>query len=76
MRPPTEVERLAVFLAAMVVVRLLLGRPTPDRYVRAGRYRIPIQPAFPNSDRLFVGDRDATTATYRARYGANNAREN
>ncbi len=72
MRPPTEFERLTVFLAAMLVTRLMLGRPKPERYVRVGRYRIPIQPAFPDSDRLLVGDRDATTATYRARYGANN----
>ncbi len=72
MRPPTELERLVVFLAAVAVTRLLLGRPTPERYVRVGRYRIPIQPAFPDADRVLVGDRDATTATYRARYGANN----
>ncbi len=72
MRPPTELERAVVFLAAMAVTRLLLGRPTSERYVRAGRYRRPIQPAFPDSDRVFVGDWDVTTAMYRARYGANN----
>ncbi len=29
MRPPTELERLAVFVAAMAVTRLLLARPQP-----------------------------------------------
>ncbi len=59
MRPPTEAERLAVFLAAMAVTRLLLPRTKPDAL-----------------DLLIAYDRAQAEAEYRARYGANNAREN
>ncbi|MDP9443600.1 MAG: hypothetical protein M3P83_04310 [Actinomycetota bacterium] len=69
MRPPTEVERLAVFLAAMAVTRLMLGRPTPE----PPRVRVYA------GNRVFVGGPDVTndpryavTDPYRARYGANN----
>ncbi len=71
MRPPTEVERVAVFLAAMAVTPVLLPRSKQPTRNRPSGEPAKLRPA-----RVFVGDRDAATATYRARYGANNAREN
>ncbi len=69
MRPPTEVERFAVFLAAMTVTRLLLAR----------RRAATPEPAEPRRVRIVVNGRDITddpryavTDPYRARYGANN----
>ncbi len=56
MRPPTEVERLVVFLAAMTVTRLLLPRtahPVPP-IVRRSHHGHELED------------------NYRARYGANN----
>jgi hypothetical protein len=60
MRPPTELERLAVFLAAMAVTRALLPRtqPTQNR---------------PSGDG-YCADCEMTHPAdlYRARYGADN----
>lgn len=70
MRPPTEVERLAVFLAAMTVTRLLLARrraatpePAEPRRVRA---------VFVNGRNVTGDPRYDTTEAFRARYGADN----
>ncbi len=56
MRPPTEMERLAVFIAAMVVTRALLPRPNPTTLE-------------PDSLDGFIAQ---AQADYRARYGAHN----
>ncbi len=70
MRPPTEVERLAVFLAAMTVTRLLLGRRArPPAYPCDSRGR-------PIEDGINGWLDPEPIYDYRARYGANNAREN
>ncbi len=77
MRSPTEVERLAVFLAAMAAMRLLLGRMQPTQKRPSGEL-VKIRAA-----RVFINGQDVTndpryvvTDPYRARYGADNATEN
>ncbi len=60
MRPPTEVERLAVFLAAMAVTRALLPRTKPQ------------EPRPPAYNPLAADQYREALLKYRARYGANN----
>ncbi len=73
MRPPTELERLAVFLAAMAAMRLLLERTQPTQKRPSGEL-VKIRAA-----RVFINGQDVTndpryviTDPYRARYGADN----
>ncbi len=62
MRPPTELERLAVFLAAVAVTRLLLPLPVP-----------PERPGAPMPSPVRQAHRGQEFEdVYRARYGANN----
>ncbi len=81
MRPPTEVERLAVFLAAVAVTRLMLGRgnvehAAVDAYARRMGHDRPIEERLEKLRRISgqgpVVDRRSPTDPYRARYGANN----
>ncbi len=80
MRPPSEVERLAVFLAAMAVTRALLPRmkptrtrPSSDYQLTADERREALARAHALRQQLVKRRLDNI---YRARYGAYNAREN
>ncbi len=71
MRPPTELERLAVFLVAMTVTRLALGRASQPTQARPSgdSYQLTTDE---RREALLRARALRQQLMYRARYGANN----